>query len=509
MAWWAANSSSGDSVSSRKRGSKRDRRKNGDRLRDRKDYELYYGGKGRKPRIWFIQHSMRFMAALMFVFLLLYEVLVLKGNSGDGLQDLEAPQKDTTKYLSNYSGGSSVTKPSMSEKTTFREQSEGRDKGVIHAPHRESGFQQDAITRAQYADQNTNFRKATNGESVDHHPESREHGMNLKRTSLDSGVSESRREDDQSGHTTREENTQHHSLESSKEEYEDLQLRQQSSIAAESGSNRLGHTSWRTRRKRRRQRQRAEAERMSESRHEGNRSSDEDNESGDSQSREKSYGREEHGTKPGSEKNFWTWFQDSKKTEGKGASAVACPEDHKRLCQMFYKVVKKYKVRKVFDISCAKNLEWMPTVLSNIGNEMWGFQYHCSDPEGENVERAKEVLQEFKFVEYHNRQWWKAGFPNNLDMVFAWDVLPHTAYGRVWSFFVHVRKQNIKYVLFDNYPGILNDPSPKRYYVNVRKHPFKFPAAKDVIQNVTEPGENAKRQLLFYASDMLPEQLGA
>lgn len=49
--------------------------------------------------------------------------------------------------------------------------------------------------------------------------------------------------------------------------------------------------------------------------------------------------------------------------------------------------------------------------------------------------------------------------------------------------------------------------SPKRMFINLRKHPFRFPAAKEVVQNVTEPGETEKRQLLFYESSMLPENL--
>lgn len=73
---------------------------------------------------------------------------------------------------------------------------------------------------------------------------------------------------------------------------------------------------------------------------------------------------------------------------------------------------------------------------------------------------------------------------------------------------MNVRRANVKYVLVDNYPGILNDPSPERFYLNLRKHPFRFPAAKEVVQNVTQVGETANRQLLFYETPMLPDNLG-
>lgn len=152
----------------------------------------------------------------------------------------------------------------------------------------------------------------------------------------------------------------------------------------------------------------------------------------------------------------------------------------------------------------------MPTVLKQVGSELWGFRYYCMNagPEAdEGTERAKAALSEFPFVEFVPTEWWVGGFPDGLDLVFGWDVLPHTAYGRVWSFFMLARKHAVRYLLFDNYPGLLNNPSPKRKFINVRKHPFKFPAAKEVVQNMTEPGEHIKRQLLFYETESLPEHL--
>jgi hypothetical protein len=213
------------------------------------------------------------------------------------------------------------------------------------------------------------------------------------------------------------------------------------------------------------------------------------------------------GALPGADENFWRWFQESKGTEGSGPSSVDCPDENKRLCQMFYKFIRKYKIRTIYDVSCAKNIGWMPIILHKIGNELWGFKYHCSEHVIAELAEAKNALKEFKFVEYDDRMWWKDGFPSDVELVFAWDVLPHTAYGRVWSFFVHARKQEVTYILVDNYPGMTNDPSPQRTHLNLRKHPFRFPAAKEVVQNITEPGETEKRQLLFYETVALPANI--
>lgn len=255
----------------------------------------------------------------------------------------------------------------------------------------------------------------------------------------------------------------------------------------------------------------------------------------------------EGGAEPGAGQNFWQWFQDNKGSEkGAVSNAITCPEENKRLCQMFYKYLRKYKIRCIFDASCAVNVEWMPEILQKAGNELWGFKYYCSVTDEAKMATAKEKLSSLNFVEFIPDHWWRDGFPDDTELLFAWDTLPHIAYGRVWNFFVKAKKQEIKYILVDNYPGIMNDPvsqqlfhqcsatqkgtfgdhawlltffaslfiqfshsfqSPKRNYLNLRKHPFRFPAAKEVVQNVTEPGETAKRQLLFYEGSTLPDNL--
>ena len=157
--------------------------------------------------------------------------------------------------------------------------------------------------------------------------------------------------------------------------------------------------------------------------------------------------------------NFWNWFQESKGSEkGSGTTGITCPEESTRLCLMFYKFIRKYKIRNVFDVSCSKNLDWMPSVLKKSSKELWGFKYQCSEAEEVKMEENRRRLSDLSFVNYVSDKWWRRGFPKDLDLVFAWDVLPHTAYGRVWNFFVNIKKQEVKYVLVDNYPGILNDP---------------------------------------------------
>ncbi|CAN8062519.1 unnamed protein product [Agarophyton chilense] len=215
--------------------------------------------------------------------------------------------------------------------------------------------------------------------------------------------------------------------------------------------------------------------------------------------------KSEHRADPGAGENFWKWFQDTKETEG--TTKVSCPSKSERVCLMFYKFLKKYKIRCVYDVSCARNLDWMPEVVSKVGKELWGFKYYCNTPDAGDLSRAKEKLAGLSYVQFAPDLWWRTGFAEDTQLLFAWDILPHIPYGRIWSFFVKSKTQNIKYLLFDNYPGIMNDPSPKRQYLNIRKHPFRFPAAKEVVQNVTEPGETEKRQLLFYETDMLPDNL--
>ncbi|KAI0565280.1 hypothetical protein FGB62_19g283 [Gracilaria domingensis] len=163
----------------------------------------------------------------------------------------------------------------------------------------------------------------------------------------------------------------------------------------------------------------------------------------------------QHGADPGAGENFWQWFQDTKDSEG--STNVTCPPEAERVCLMFYKFLKKYKIRSVYDISCANNLEWMPPIVKKAGNELWGFKYYCNT-NADELPLAKEKLAGLSYVEFAPDQWWRTGFAEDTQLLFAWDVLPHIAYGRIWNFFVKSKAQNIKYLLFDNYPGIMNDP---------------------------------------------------
>lgn len=165
------------------------------------------------------------------------------------------------------------------------------------------------------------------------------------------------------------------------------------------------------------------------------------------------------GSEPGEGENFWQWFQETKGSEGGAVgTSLNCPEGNKRLCQMFYKYLRKYKIRTVFDASCGTNLDWLQEVLQKAGSELWGFKFYCSAIENDKRTAAKEKLGKLNFVEFISDQWWRDGYPEDTELLFAWDVLPHIAYGRVWNFFVKAKKQDIRYILVDNYPGILNDP---------------------------------------------------
>lgn len=271
---------------------------------------------------------------------------------------------------------------------------------------------------------------------------------------------------------------------------------------------------------------------------------------------------------PGRDQNFWAWFQATKAGDAAAArpttgGALPCPppgEPSARLCATFYKAVRKYKVRRVVDISCAANVGWMRAVVARLGGELWGFLYVCMAAEAEETAANEAAFAAAavadaraagegtasgtpavpSWMTFETRRWWKEGFggappaeagsaaaaavaasaaaaadpagggggTGDVGLVFAWDVLAHTPYGRVWGFFVRARVDGVGLVLFDNYPGLVNNPSPRRRYLNVRKHPFRFGQATEVVQNVTEgSGEAVRRQMLLYKVSTLPELL--
>lgn len=272
---------------------------------------------------------------------------------------------------------------------------------------------------------------------------------------------------------------------------------------------------------------------------------------------------------PGRDQNFWAWFQATKAGDAAAArptsgGTLPCPppgQPSARLCATFYKAVRKYKVRRVVDVSCAANVGWMRAVVARLGAELWGFSYVCMAAEAQETAANKAAFAAAavadaraaggpaagvspavpSWMAFETRRWWKEGFggappaeagstaaaaaaaasaaaaadpagggggTGDVGLVFAWDVLAHTPYGRVWGFFVRARVDGVGLVLFDNYPGLVNNPSPRRRYINVRKHPFRFGQATEVVQNVTDgAGEAVRRQMLLYKVSSLPELL--
>lgn len=202
--------------------------------------------------------------------------------------------------------------------------------------------------------------------------------------------------------------------------------------------------------------------------------------------------------------SFWQWFQGSKASQPMEKTQRCPAGGNQRLCEMFLKLLRKLTVQRVFDASCRKNVKWMPTVLRRMEEDFWGFKYYCAEHEGSVSEDVKSELKEYASVEFVELQWWREKFPSDIDLLFAWDTLPHSSYGRVYKFFLTAKQSNTSRVLFDNYPGIVNSPSPNRQYLNVRKHPFRFPRADVVVQNVTEEGEGMSRQLLLYKVKDIP-----
>eukprot|EP00183_Erythrolobus_madagascarensis_P006501 CAMPEP_0185845170 /NCGR_PEP_ID=MMETSP1354-20130828/1204_1 /TAXON_ID=708628 /ORGANISM="Erythrolobus madagascarensis, Strain CCMP3276" /LENGTH=496 /DNA_ID=CAMNT_0028545065 /DNA_START=1379 /DNA_END=2869 /DNA_ORIENTATION=+ len=229
----------------------------------------------------------------------------------------------------------------------------------------------------------------------------------------------------------------------------------------------------------------------------------------------------------GSEVGFLQWFQrtgDGEVHESK--RNLTCPEEtpHRQLCNNLYKIVRKNKLRHIADLNCAHNAHWLETVVAKLAEEFWGFTYTCMSPSEEVIESLKQnpALQPLKNVlGFRHTMWWKpadaaqsdggAKLPplKPVDMYFAWDVLAHASYGRIWSFLRTVKAENVRFLLFDHYPAIPNDPSPVRTTINIRRHPFKFDKPLSAISNVTEPGEDneeVRRQVVLYGVDQIPEK---
>ncbi|KAA8499839.1 hypothetical protein FVE85_7424 [Porphyridium purpureum] len=213
-------------------------------------------------------------------------------------------------------------------------------------------------------------------------------------------------------------------------------------------------------------------------------------------------------------KSFLQWFTESADAPPVN-STIICPEatPQMQICKSLNKYIRKYKVRRMADASCEWTESFAPDLIKAYAQEFWGFKYICVFTE---QSKMVELRARGKFdglgdaVEFLTEVWWKpVRMPDgmSIEMWLMYDVLAHASYGRVWSFFSSQLRAGTRFFFFDNYPALPNDPSPDRHFINVRRHPFKFPRAKETVSNVTEPGEDPEsisRQLVLYADDQIP-----
>ncbi|KAA8498536.1 hypothetical protein FVE85_6121 [Porphyridium purpureum] len=190
-----------------------------------------------------------------------------------------------------------------------------------------------------------------------------------------------------------------------------------------------------------------------------------------------------------------------------------CKKDvNEKLCRKFYRVMRKYKVARVLDVSCIKTAMYMAPVLRLAAKHTYRLEYICAsshDSELEKVRDDADLLADVgqAEVKYMNLQWWKEPFPPQVDLLIAWDVLAHAAYGRVWRFFENALECEVKMVLFDNYVQESNSWSPSRKTINVRRAPFKFEKPTLIFNEMTSEVIESTRQLTVYSLDALRDSL--
>ena len=408
--------------------------------RRRYENEDHYDAKSRRTRKSYGQNSGKWIAVLVFLFLLGYEMFILKGPLNIGRSE-ESPQTPTR----DHSGLQSETnRMSNTHVHAINSEEELHNKGMEKTYMSSSGTQlqdvEDSSSNMRdeksLLDSNSHmkeFRSISNGKSSDQLTDKTTNRQRIK--SRNSAIR----------------------LTSKPADIGDIEDNVKASLS-ESKSKKVSTDQT--------------YHRGSSKLRKGTRKAADDINSNTIDGKRNKFVKQKQGS--GGDDSFWQWFQEIKGSEKNGVTdSIKCLDDNVRLCQMFYKYLRKYKIRTVFDVSCATNIGWMPEVVNKAGNELWGFKYYCSLPFEADREMVKAKLTNSKFVEFSLSEWWQEGYPDEIELLFAWDTLPHISYGRVWNFFVQARRQNVKFILVDNYPGILNDPV-SNYTILVLKRIFYY-----------------------------------
>jgi len=218
-----------------------------------------------------------------------------------------------------------------------------------------------------------------------------------------------------------------------------------------------------------------------------------------------------------SESGFLDWLEKNVNDEESGENErVDCEGvPHEKLCMVMFRLLKKYHVTRILDTSCIKNARSLTPAIQALARRTYRVEYICASGSEQELESIRNslVFEESAVspaeVSYLKLEWWqkKSLFPPELDMVLAWDVLAHAAYGRVWRFFENLVESGVKTVVFDNYSGERNMPFAERLTINVRRSPFNFVNPQDIVQNMTSEVIQFNRQLVLYTKELVEESL--
>eukprot|EP00188_Purpureofilum_apyrenoidigerum_P002178 Plantae.Rhodophyta-Purpureofilum_apyrenoidigerum.ctg232.p1 GENE.Plantae.Rhodophyta-Purpureofilum_apyrenoidigerum.ctg232~~Plantae.Rhodophyta-Purpureofilum_apyrenoidigerum.ctg232.p1 ORF type:complete len:312 (-),score=53.88 Plantae.Rhodophyta-Purpureofilum_apyrenoidigerum.ctg232:6-941(-) len=187
---------------------------------------------------------------------------------------------------------------------------------------------------------------------------------------------------------------------------------------------------------------------------------------------------------------------------------VKCADSStKKLCQSVYKLAVKHGVHSLLDASCGLNADWMPEVVQQLSTLGLTFHFICLSKDSQEQQVLKDKFENLHNVDVIVAKWWATELPGKIDMVLMWDELSHVMYSKAWAFLSAVKKSQAKLLVLDNYPTVNNEASTSKQHLNVRRHPFSLPSAKETIYDVTEAGDTKSRQLVLYDVENLPKAL--
>jgi len=181
------------------------------------------------------------------------------------------------------------------------------------------------------------------------------------------------------------------------------------------------------------------------------------------------------------------------------AAWMGCVRPFHMVCKGVYRAIKLTDSIHVVDLTCGRNVGWLPHIVRKLRTEFRLVQLTCAVPSEDKIEGLRTEYAFVPDVKFVKLDPFVERFPNGTDMVIAYRFLEKENLIRAMRFFKNVKASGtVRLLTTESYPEEENVPKSVKVAdksgitlrLNTGVAPFAFPAPVFEYENEDENSES-------------------